>query len=105
MSYTPTTTIKNNLILSIIIHRGAFFQNPSLGSRLHTLTKITADTLQLAEAYIKEAVQWILDTGRATRIGVEVTRDPGDLHRIKIRIEAVQADGREISFVIFYGVA
>ena len=97
----------NNIYLSLIVRRGSFFQNTDFGSRLHLLkrAKNTEKTAALAEEYCKEALQWLIDTGRATKINVYTQRDRlQDLNRLKLLAEVTQADGRQVSFETFVEV-
>jgi phage gp46-like protein len=90
-----------------MVKRGSWFQNPEFGSRLHLLqrAKNTEKTAALAEEYCKEALEWLIDTGRATRIDVHTQRDrTQDLHRLKFIVEVTQADGRQVSFGTFVEV-
>jgi phage gp46-like protein len=97
----------NNIYLSLMVRRGSWFQNPEFGSRLHLLTraKNTARTEALAVEYCREALQWIIDLGRAASIGINAERDRTvDLHRLKVAIQAQKADGDRISFTTFIEV-
>ena len=104
MTFNKADNIMNNVYLSLMIRRGSFFQNPDFGSRLHLLkrAKNTERTAALAEEYCKEALQWLLNIGRATKINIYSERDRlRDLNRLKLLIEVTQADGRQISFETF----
>lgn len=107
MTFNKAENIMNNIYLSLMIRRGAWFQNPDFGSRLHLLlrAKNTPHTAALAEDYCKEALQWLIDTGRATKISVYSQRDrTQDLHRLKLAIEVTQSDGRRVTFDTFVEV-
>jgi len=87
--------------LSLMVSKGSFFQRPAFGSRLHLLhrSKMTARTAALAVAYCKEALQWIIDLGRAISIDVDAEVDRTvDPSRLKLKITAEQADGRPITY-------
>lgn len=104
MTFNKADNIFNNVFLSLMIQKGSFFQNPDFGSRLHLLkrAKNTEKTAALAEEYCKEALQWLIDTGRAKKIDVYSQRDRiQDLNRLKLLVEVTQADGRQISFETF----
>ncbi len=104
MSFEQTDTIANNIWLSLNVRRGSFFARPEFGMR-ELPNKNTPRAAALIEQYAKEALQWILDLGRATSIAVEAERDPvNHPNRIILRGEAVQADGRQISFEHFVEV-
>ncbi len=97
----------NNIYLSLVIRQGSFFQNPEFGSRLHLLqrAKNTARTEALAAEYCKEALQWLIDSGRVSKIDVYTERDrTQDLNRLKILVEATKADGGLVTFTHFVEV-
>lgn len=107
MTFDKAGDVMNNVFLSLMVPRGTWFQNPEFGSRLHLLrrAKNTAQTAALAEEYCREALQWLLDTGRATAIVVYSERDmTQDLHRLKLLVEVTQADGRMVMFDRFVEV-
>lgn len=107
MTFDPAGDIMNNVYLSLVVKRGSWFQNPDFGSRLHLLqrAKNTEKTAALAEEYCREALAWLIDTGRATKIDVHTERDRSqDLHRLKLLVEVTQADGRTVSFDRFVEV-
>ena len=51
-------------------------ENDRIGSKLWLLSreKITRETVNRARDYIRQALQWLIDDGIASRIDVEVTR-------------------------------
>ncbi len=107
MTFDPAEDIMNNVFLSLMVKRGSWFQNPEFGSRLHLLqrAKNTEKTAALAEEYCKEALRWLIDTGRATRIDVHTQRDrTQDLHRLKFIVEVTVANGRQVTFERFVEV-
>lgn len=107
MTFDKADNIFNNVFLSLMIEKGSFFQNPEFGSRLHLLkrAKNTEKTAALAEEYCKEALQWLIDAGRAKKIEVFTQRDRlQDLNRLKLLVEVTQADGRQVSFETFVEV-
>jgi phage gp46-like protein len=96
--------LSNNIFLSLAVRRGSFFQNPSFGSRLYLLLrkKNSAQTAALAKEYVREALQWIVDAGRASAIDITVERDTTvDLSRLKLLIQATKADGETVTFTTF----
>jgi phage gp46-like protein len=107
MTFDKADNILNNIFLSLMVPKGSFFQAPDFGSRLHLLkrAKNTEKTAALAEEYCKEALQWLIDTGRAKKIEVFSQRDRlQDLNRLKLLVEVTQADGRQVSFETFVEV-
>ncbi|MDY6789674.1 MAG: phage GP46 family protein [Thermodesulfobacteriota bacterium] len=107
MTWEKADTILNNIWLSLMVPRGAFFQNPDFGSRLHLLqrAKNTESTADLAREYCLEALQWLKNAGRADRIDVYTQTDKSqDIKRLKLLVEAVQSDGRKVTFGTFLEV-
>ncbi|NLT22617.1 MAG: hypothetical protein GXX82_06185 [Syntrophorhabdus sp.] len=107
MTFDPAGDIMNNVYLSLVVKRGSWFQNPDFGSRLHLLqrAKNTEKTAALAEEYCREALAWLIDCGRATKIDIHTERDRSqDLHRLKLLVEVTQTDGRQVSFDRFVEV-
>ncbi|MDH5298118.1 MAG: phage GP46 family protein [Desulfobulbaceae bacterium] len=98
MTYDRAATIFNNIVLSWTIRRGSLFVRPLFGNRFHLLKKNTARTEALAEEYGKEALQWLLDTGKAIAIRVTAQRDANDRNRLNMRAEVTQADGLVVTF-------
>lgn len=66
--------------------------NDQIGSRLWQLRRrsLTAQTVQDATAYAREALQWMLDDGRVIDIDVTTTRG---VDRLDMRIALVFRDG------------
>lgn len=100
------TTIANNVFLSLAVERGSFFHNPSFGLRRRHRLKNTESTAALIRHDYIEALQWLIDLGRAKTVEVMVERDRlVDLHRLKVLVTVTQADGRVLSFETFREVA
>ena len=109
MTYEQATNgnLKNNIYLSLMVKKGSWFQDLNFGSRLHLLqrAKNTEQTAALAEEYCKEALQWLIDTGRATKMEITSERDrPQDLHRLKLIVAVTKADGDQVAFTTFVEV-
>lgn len=105
MTFEPAEDIFNNIVLSWTIRRGAFFAAPWFGNRFHLLKKNTARTEALAEEYGREALAWLLETGRASNIRVTARRDmTQDRNRMMLWAEGTQADGRVVTFERFVEV-
>jgi len=67
--------------------------------------KNTANTELLAKEYCKEALQWLIDTGKARKIEIFTERDVlQDMHRLKLLVQVTQADGRQVEFETFLEV-
>ncbi|WP_028498318.1 phage GP46 family protein [Microvirgula aerodenitrificans] len=89
-----TDTLANAVYLRLMTPLGAYWADPSLGSRLHELQreKNVSRVDLLARQYSEQALAPLLDDSRATRITITTTRThPGwlDLH-----IAVVDALGR-----------
>ena len=96
MTFDQTTTLMNNIYLSLKVQQGSFFANTSFGSRLHLLrrAKNTEMTKRLAMDYCREALQWLINSGKAIAIDVYAERDrTQDLHRLKLLVEVTPYSG------------
>lgn len=97
MTYDKAETIMNNIYLSLMVRRGSFFANPAFGSRLHLLqrAKDTTQTAQRAVGYAKEALQWMIDTGKARSVEVYIQRQKDTITRrlyLLIEVTPVNSD-------------
>ena len=102
MTWGECTTLANNVFLSLAVERGSFFHRPQFGLRKRGRMKNTAATAALIRHDYLDALQWLIDIGRAKYVQVVVERDRTvDLHRLKISIEVEQADGRVLTFETF----
>jgi len=102
MTFDPATDITNNIYLSLTVEKGSFFHNPSFGLRQRGRLKNTETTAALIRHDYLDALQWLIDTGRAKSVDVYVERDrTQDLNRLKILVEVVQADGHKVTFETF----
>lgn len=108
MTYEKATMLMNNVYLSLKVDKGSFFADTTFGSRLYLLkrAKNTPTTMQLAIDYCKEALQWMIDQGKASAVSVYAERDrTQDLHRLKLLIEVTPVNGDEpVSFSTFIEV-
>lgn len=99
-----TETLGNAVYLRLMVPRGSWWADPALGSRLHLLAreKDLARVAVLARQYATEALQPLLDDGRAREISVETERQPG---RLALAIRLHDAGGREQVFTHHVQVA
>lgn len=104
MNWDESESILNNIYLSLKVRRGSFFHNPGFGLLNRGRLKNTEATAALVRHDHQEALQWLIDTGKARSIEVFAERDPHNLYRLKMLIEAVQADGNKVSFATFHEV-
>lgn len=75
-------------------------ENDSVGSRLWLLerAKITAETLQRAKRYAREALQWMIDEGAAAKIETFAERG-GDLgDQLWLGVSIIKSTGEEKTF-------
>ena len=106
----PRTTLKSgdamksNIALSLLVRRGTLFVNLNFGSDLHTIKKVTAGNVALAETYSKSALKWLLDTGRAKRIDTRAARDNLKADRIKIYVAVTTQDNRLVEYEHYHSV-
>lgn len=108
MTYDQDTTLMNNIYLSLMVRRGSFFADTSFGSRLHLLQrgKNTNRTMRLAIDYTKEALQWLIDAGKARTVEVWAERDrTQDIHRLKLLVEVTPVNSDQpVAFSTFIEV-
>jgi phage gp46-like protein len=106
VTWDKAGTIMNNVYLSLEIDQGSWFQNLKFGSRLYLLKrrKNTPHTAALAVGYCKEALKWLLDTGKATKVEVYTERDDQDLYRLKCQVIVTETSGRQLTFTKFVEV-
>ena len=101
MTWDKADSLLTHIILSLSIDQGTFFQDPTFGSRLSEIKKVNTTNINLAQQYIEEALQWLLDTGKAAQILVNVERDSIDRSRLNIRVQVEEADGNEITYDLY----
>lgn len=102
MTWEPCATLANNVYLSLAVERGSFFHNPAFGLRKRARMKNTEQTAALIRHDYQEALQWLIDAGRARAVRVAVQRQPAiDPYRLALLIEVEQADGRVLTFKTF----
>lgn len=108
MTYDQTSTLMNNIYLSLMVRRGSFFADPEFGSRLHLLqrAKDTAQTAQRAVGYAKEALQWMIDTGKAKSVEVYAQRERQTVtRRLYLLIEVIPVNSDQpVAFSTFIEV-
>lgn len=108
MTFDQATTIMNNIYLSLMVRRGSFFANTSFGSRLYLLerAKDTAQTAQRAIGYAKEALQWMIDEGKARSVNVYAGREKNlNAGRLALLVEVTPAaSDTPVAFSVFIEV-
>jgi phage gp46-like protein len=105
MTFDRAGDILNNIFLSLAIGQGSWWFNPGFGLRRRDRLKNTEATARLVREDCKQALQWLLDSGRAAAIEVFVERDRSqDTGRLRILVEATQADGNRVTYETFQEV-
>jgi phage gp46-like protein len=94
----PAEGLANAVYLRLMTPLGGYWDDPKLGSLLHTLERekdVTRISV-LARQYCEQALQPIIDDGRATSIVVSTEQ----LHngRLNLLIEVTAASGRKLTF-------
>ena len=67
-------TAASEVILALRSKRGSSAAASWFGSRLHTITKLTKVAPKLAEAYAREALQYLVDRGAVRDLVIVATR-------------------------------
>lgn len=90
--------LMNAIVLRILTPLGSYWADPTLGSRLHELQreKDLARVAVLAKQYSEQALQGMLDDGRAASIAVQTERRHDGRLRLSITIEAT--NGARLTF-------
>ncbi|SDH81342.1 Mu-like prophage protein gp46 [Pseudomonas flavescens] len=92
------SSLQNAVYLRLMIPLGSYWADPDLGSLLYTLRreKDRARVSRLAVQYTRDALQGLLDDGRA--LSVEVTAEQPHNGRLLLLIEVADAGGRTQTF-------
>lgn len=94
----PADGLANAAYIRLMTPLGSWWQDTALGSRLHELVR-QKDLNRigvLAKQYAEQALQPILDDGRATEI--EVTTEQPHNGRLHLLIEITAASGERLTF-------
>lgn len=99
------STLANAVYLRIMTPLGSWWADPSLGSRLHELAreKDVPRIRTLTRQYIEQALQILLDDGRAASVSVTVEQPHNG--RCNYLVEVVDVTGNRQSFSHFVRVA
>lgn len=91
------------IIMRLLVHRGKYWANPNLGSRLHLLrrSKDVPRNLLLAEQYAYEALE---DMEDSRVVNIDVTATQSEKSRIDLLIEITQLTGEKQSILYFVPV-
>lgn len=94
----------NNIYLSLAIKKGSWWADPEFGLRDRGRMKLTEQTERLVRDDCLEALQWLIDVGRARTIEVMTEREAGHTGRLKVLVRALKADGQFEDFQTFIEV-
>lgn len=92
------SSLHNAVYLRLMIPLGSYWAAPELGSLLHTLRreKDRPRVGRLAVQYAREALQGLVDDGRA--VAIDVTSELPHDGRLLLLIEVTDAGGRTQTF-------
>lgn len=93
-----------NVILSLEIAQGSFFAAPDFGMRRRPRLKRTERNAQLVKGDAEQALQWLINSGRATAIVVVTSLDDRVRNRLRINVQATGAKGNQVSYEKFVEV-
>ena len=98
LTLDPARGLANAVYLRLMTPLGSYWADATLGSRLHELEreKDVARVAVLAKAYCEQALQPVLDDGRAKEIVVETERLHDGWLRLAVRV--TDAGGRDRLF-------
>lgn len=91
-------TLANAVYIRLLTPLGSWWANPALGSRLHELQreKDLPRVGQLAQQYARQALQPLIDDGRA--LAIDITTSQHGPGRLLLVIEVTAADGARQTF-------
>lgn len=90
--------LMNAIVLRILTPLGSYWAEPLLGSRLHELQreKDLERVSVLAKQYSEQALQGLLDDGRASAIDIQTQRNHDG--RLLLEIAVSAANGQRLTF-------
>lgn len=104
VSFEKSSGLFNNVFLSLAIGEGDWWFDPSFGLKKRKRLKNTPATARLLEKDHRDALQWMLDTGRATTVTVVASPVDNDRFRLQLHIEVTAADGEVVTYDKFVEV-
>jgi phage gp46-like protein len=99
--FTKNNDIMTSIILSLHLPVGRFFFNPAWGHQLYSIKKVNDPNLAIAQQYVKQALQWLIDLGKISSLNVLCERDDNRKDQINIKVNAVQPTGSIITYKTF----
>ncbi len=97
-------SLRNNLMLSLLVRRGSLFSATWFGSRLHVIEHVTPQDMELARDYCMEALRWLIQTGRIVSADIQVEQDLSDRNRMNILVTATKPTGDIEPITLHYSV-
>lgn len=98
MTFNKNTDIRSNIYFSLFINQGDWFYDPNFGTKLKTIRKVTDSSILLARQYTEQALNWLINTGKASAINVICERDLTNFNQINMKITVQQPN----SVTLFY---
>lgn len=93
LSWNKPPDISTNIWYSFNTKKGTQFYNKDFGLDLSDIKKVTNNNITAIHQRLVDAVQWLIDLGRAKSIDIIVEKDLQDNTRVNFSLNAVQADG------------
>jgi len=97
--------LQDNVRLSLMVPKGSLYKRPDFGHRLNELSNevVSESTRRRAEAYAKEALQWMKEVDRAATVDATAVYDEND--RLFLHVEVTSRSGSSVVFDRFVGVS
>lgn len=96
----PAAGLANAVYLRVTTPLGSWWADPTLGSRLHELVreKDVPRVQRLAQQYVQQCLQPLVDDGRASSVAVATERVQGVTSRLHLQVTITDAAQTERSF-------
>ena len=105
LSFDKSSGLFNNVFLSLEIKQGSWWIDPTFGLKDRGRQKNIERVASLIKDDIRSALQWLLDTGRATAIDITTQIDRQlDRNRLWARVSVTAANGQTVTFDKFIEV-
>ena len=104
LALTKSPDLRGKIFASLMCRKGSFFQDPTFGSELYKIKKLTQSNLNLAVQYCQKALQWMIDTGVAASFDILCEQDLQDVTRLDIKVSATTVSGSTITYTLWYPV-
>lgn len=104
MSYDKSHDLFNNVYLSLEIIQGSWWFDQGFGLKKRRRLKNTPTTAVLLQQDCRDALQWLLDNGRAASVEVTAMTVPEQRHRLQMRCVLVGIDGTPVTYDKFIEV-